>query len=113
MLRNATWVGVYGLAQISVTKMCGPILLVLSGGGGVQFPEKKCYVTLEWPLNISSLDKKCYRICIFNKMHLTCTTDFNIILVNYLLYRQKVDCENTHFGDEVLMLQLHQVAALS
>ena len=38
-LRNATGLGVYGLAQISVTKVHGPMLLVLRGG--VKFAGKK------------------------------------------------------------------------
>ena len=39
---------VYGSLQISVTKVPAPTLITLQGGGGVQFPEKKHYVTLEW-----------------------------------------------------------------
>ena len=54
--------GVYGTAQISVTKMHGPLLLALRGAGvGVKFAEKSTSsstyiffsVALEWPLTIS------------------------------------------------------------
>ena len=39
--------GVCGSAQISVTKVYSSALLALRGGGGVKFPDKKHYVTLE------------------------------------------------------------------
>ena len=44
-------VGVYNFTEKSVTKMKGSTVLALRGGGwGVKFPEKKHYVTFEWPL---------------------------------------------------------------
>ena len=59
VLRNA--VGVGG-CQVSlkrpVTKMYGSTLLALRGGVGVEFPEKKHYVTLEWPLMMMISFKK-------------------------------------------------------
>ena len=46
----------------SVTKMYDSTLLALRGGvgGGVKFPEKKRYITLEWPLRkpVSSITKQ-------------------------------------------------------
>ena len=52
MLRNVTQrKGIYGSAKISVSKVHAPTLIALQGCGGVQFPEKKCYVTLEWSQN--------------------------------------------------------------
>ena len=40
---------VYGSVQISVTKVCDPMILALrgSGGGGAKIPGEKNYVTLE------------------------------------------------------------------
>ena len=49
VLHNAVGVGVYGSVQTSFSKVYNPMLLAFRGGGGVQCPEKKRYVTLEWP----------------------------------------------------------------
>ena len=49
MLRNTMGVGVYGSAQISVTKVHGATLLALQGSWGCQMSRKKRYITLEWP----------------------------------------------------------------
>ena len=51
MLRNADGVGVSHFPEKNVTKVYGSTLLALRGDG-VQFPGKKCYVTLEWPLSL-------------------------------------------------------------
>ena len=48
MLRNA--MGMDGSTHMSVMKVYSQTLLVLRGGGGVRFPEKSIYVTLEWHL---------------------------------------------------------------
>ena len=84
MLRNAmgcAW-GIYGSAQIRVTKLYSPTLLALQGVGrcqlsrkkryegvrfnvisvtrgwaGVKFPGKKRYVTLEWPRTIEGVSR--------------------------------------------------------
>ena len=47
-------VGVYGSVEISVTKVYGPTLLELQGGGGGGCPisRKKRYVTLEWRMAV-------------------------------------------------------------
>ena len=53
MLCNAVGGGrVSDFPEKSITKMHGSTLLTLRGGGCVcvKFPEKKHYVTLEWPL---------------------------------------------------------------
>ena len=42
------WVGVYGSAQISVTKLHAATLLLR--GVGVSNLQKKYYVTLDWPI---------------------------------------------------------------
>ena len=45
------WGWVSNFLEKSVTKVYGSMLLALWGGGWVSiFPERKCYVTLEWPL---------------------------------------------------------------
>ena len=54
LLCNAMGVGAYGSSQISVTNVSGSTLSVLRTGG-VQFPEKKRYATLEWPLTLYTL----------------------------------------------------------
>ena len=58
MLCNAVgggWVSTF--LQQSVTEVYGSTLLALRGGGwGVKIPEKKHYVTLEWPLSLASKD---------------------------------------------------------
>ena len=48
MLCN-TMGSLYGSVQISVTKVYGPMLLALRGGGVSNF-QKRLYATLEWPL---------------------------------------------------------------
>ena len=52
MLRNAVGGGsVSDFSEKSVTKICGSTLFSVSRGWvGVEFPGKKRYVTLEWPL---------------------------------------------------------------
>ena len=52
MLRNAVGGGrVSDFPEKSVTKICGSTLFsVTRGWVGVEFPGKKHYVTLEWPL---------------------------------------------------------------
>ena len=52
VLHNA--MGVYGSAQISLSKVHAPILLPLSGGRCL-ISRKKRYVTLEWPLSSCQL----------------------------------------------------------
>ena len=47
--------GVYGSAQISVTKVNAPKLLALRVGGVTKCQNKKRHVTLEWPLALKSL----------------------------------------------------------
>ena len=49
-------VGGYADQRILLTamKVYSPTLLVLRGGGGVKCPDKKRYVTLEWPLSLGS-----------------------------------------------------------
>ena len=57
VLRNA--VGgerVSDFPEKSVIKINGSTLLALRGGGWVSIVQKKCYVTLEWPL------KLCFKI---------------------------------------------------
>ena len=51
MLRNTVGGGRVQVSLKKVTKMYGLTLLALPGGGwaGVEFPAKKCYVTLERP----------------------------------------------------------------
>ena len=53
MLRNAMGVGVYGSAHISVTKSN---VISVTTGWGVEFPEKKHYVTLEWPSTVQLME---------------------------------------------------------
>ena len=53
MLRNAVGSGrVSHFPEKSVTKMYGSTLLAFREGWvGIKFPEKMCYVTLDWPQN--------------------------------------------------------------
>ena len=47
--------GVYVSANISVTKEHAPTLIALRVGVGVQFPKKKHYLILEWPLMLQKV----------------------------------------------------------
>ena len=50
VLRNAMG----GYKDQGITKVNNPTLLALRGGGGVKFPDKKRYVTFQWPLTYFS-----------------------------------------------------------
>ena len=50
MLRNTVGGG-NGVLEKSIMKINSSTLLALRGGGWMANFQKKCYVTLEWPLN--------------------------------------------------------------
>ena len=56
-------VGVYGSAQISITKVYGPTLLALQGFVGGKISRKKHYVRLELSLNTLWLGSVIQRCC--------------------------------------------------